>query len=112
MESMPQFALDVVKIMWDKPNIILVYDITIIELVRKKNLLNFSAKDISDESALFKHYYSKHNDNLINPGIDKAYKVAFIDQTKVHDLDYKEQFWMDKLNSKINLAKTPYSDLG
>ena len=78
----------------------------------KKFQSNFSAKEISDESALFKHYYLKHNDNLINLDIDKAYKVAFIDQPKVQNLDYKEQFWIDKLNSKINLAKTPYSDLG
>ena len=34
-----------------------------------------------------------------------------MNKPKVQDLDYKEQFWIDKLNSKINLAKTPYSDL-
>ena len=78
----------------------------------KKFKSNFSTGDISDESALFRHYYLKHSDGLIDLGIDGAYKVAFIDQPNVHDLDYKEQFWIDKLNSKINLAKTPYSNLG
>ena len=82
-----------------------------IEQLEKKIQLHFSVKDISDESALFKHYYSKHNDTLINLDIDRAYKVAFMNQTKVQDLDYKEQFWIDNLKSKINLVKTPYSDL-
>ena len=35
-----------------------------------------------------------------------------MDQPKVQDLDFKKQFWIDKQNSKINLAKTPYSDIG
>ena len=77
----------------------------------KKIQSNFSVKDICDDSALFKNYYLKHNDNLINLDIDRAYKVAFMNQTKVQDLDYKEQFWIDNLKSKINLVKTPYSDL-
>ena len=82
-----------------------------IEQLEKKIQLHFSVKDISDESALFKHYYSKHNDTLINLDIDRAYKVAFMDQPKVQDLDDKEQFWIDKLNSKINLTETLYNYL-
>ena len=84
---MPQFALVVVKIMWDKPKIVLAQDWNNHRANWKKIRSNFSAKDISDESALFKHY-----ENLINLDIDKAYKVTFMDQPKVQNLDYKEQF--------------------
>ena len=37
--------------------------------------------------------------------------MAFVDQPTVQDLDYKELIWIDKLNTKINLAKIPYTDL-
>ena len=49
-------------------------------------------------------HYLKHNDNLTNLDIDRAYKGTFMDQPK-------EQFWIDELNSNINLAKTAPSDL-
>ena len=66
---------------------------------------NFNVKDISDESALFRHYSTKHNDNLKNLSINKAFKVAFIDQPNRQNLDYKEQYWIEKLKSNINLIQ-------
>ena len=71
--------------------------------------IKLSVKDLPDKYAFFKRYYLKHNYKFINLDIDKAHKVAFEDQCKVQDLDYKEAIWIDKLNSKRNLAKTTYS---
>ena len=91
---MTQFALSVVKIMLYKLKIVFVQDEIIIEQIGKKVQSTFSVKVISDESALYKYYFLKHNDNL---DIEKAYKVTFMGQPKAQDLNYNEQFWIDKL---------------
>ena len=77
----------------------------------KKLKSKFNTEDISDECALYRHYYYNHKNNLENLSIDEAYRVAFLEQPCFQSLDYKEQFWMDKLKSNINLAKTPYNGL-
>ena len=71
----------------------------------------FKEEDISDECALYRHYYFNHKNNLQNLNFNDAYKVAFLEQPSYQNLDYKEHFWMNKLKSDINLAKTPYSDI-
>ena len=77
----------------------------------KKLKTKFNINDLSDESALYQHYYNKHKNNLKNLNIDKAYSVGFLEQPDSHNLDYREHFWIQKLKSSINLAKTPYFDL-
>ena len=42
---------------------------------------------------------------------DDAYEVVFLEEPDFKNLDYKENFWINKLKSNINLAKTQYSDL-
>ena len=75
---MSPFTLSVVRIIWDN-------------LGQTKNSFNtkwnnhraiwktiqsnLSVKDISDEFALLKHYYLKHNNNLIN--LDKKVECKF-----------------------------------
>ena len=71
----------------------------------------FKEEDISDECALYRHYYFNHKNNLQNLNFNDAYKVAFLEQPSYQNLDYKEHVWMNKLKSDINLAKTPYSDI-
>ena len=46
---------------------------------------------------------------LIN--VYDAYEVAFLEEPDFKNLDYKENFWINKLKSDINLAKTQYSDI-
>ena len=74
----------------------------------KRLKTKFNINDLSDESALYRHYHDKHKDNL---NIDEAYTVGFLEQPDSRNLDYREHFWIEKLKSNINLAKTPYSDL-
>ena len=38
-------------------------------------------------------------------------KLLFLEKPDFKNLDYKENFWINKLKSDINLAKTQYSDL-
>ena len=64
-----------------------------------------------DESALFKHYFENHHDIIENMGLDSAYKIMFLEQPELKNLDYKESLWIKSLNAKINLNKTFYEDL-
>ena len=41
----------------------------------------------------------------------KHIKLFFFEEPDFKNLDYKENFWINKLKSDINLAKTQYSDL-
>ena len=72
---------------------------------------NFSQKDISDENALYRHYYFKHKNNLQRLNFDDACEVDFLKEPDFKNLDYKENFWIKKLKSNKNLAKIQYSDL-
>ena len=72
---------------------------------------DFYPKDITDETALFRHYYFKHKNDLQRINFDEAYQVVFLEEPDFKNLDYKENFWINKLKSDINLAKTQYSDL-
>ena len=77
----------------------------------KKLKSKFSIKYLSDESALYRHYYKNHKANLKNLNIDNAYTVGFLEQRNFQNLDYRQHFWIVKLKSNINLAKTPYIEL-
>ena len=73
---------------------------------------NFNPNDITDENALYRHYYVKHKNDLQKECcFDDAYEVVFLEEPNFKNLDYKEYFWINKLKSNINLAKTQYSDL-
>ena len=58
--------------------------------------------------SLFRHFQCK---NTAVKLFEDAYEVAFLEEPDFKNLDYKEYFWIDKLKSNINLAKTHYSDL-
>ena len=64
-----------------------------------------------DESALFKHYFENHHNEIENIRLDNAYKIMFLEQPEFKNLDYKESLWIKSLNAKINLNKTIYEDL-
>ena len=57
----------------------------------------FSIKDLPDESALYRHYYNNHKDNLNNLNIDNAYTVGLLEQPDLQNLDCREHFWIDML---------------
>ena len=67
--------------------------------------------DKSEVSALFKHYYVNHKNNLENFGIEKTYNDIFIEEPNFRILDYKESFWIKKFEAKINISRTIYSEL-
>ena len=53
---------------------------------------NFNPKDISDENALYRHYYFKHKNNLERLNFNDAYDVAFFEEPSFKNLDYKKNF--------------------
>ena len=61
----------------------------------KKIKTKFNIKDLSDESALYRHYYNKHKDNLKNLNIDKSYTVGFFEQPDSRNLDYIPRTFLD-----------------
>ena len=64
-----------------------------------------------DESALFKHYFENHHNDIENIGLDSAYKIILLEQPELKNLYYKESLWIKNLNAKINLNKTIYEDI-
>ena len=81
------------------------------QILLNRSKSSFNPKDITDETALFIHYYFKHKNDLQRINFDEAYQVVFLEEPDFKNLDYKENFWINKLKSDINLAKTQYSDL-
>ena len=77
----------------------------------KKFQRKFNLNDISDESALFKHYFVNHRTMLENLALENAYNVIFIEEPNLRNLDYKESLWIKKLEAKINISRTIYSEL-
>ena len=75
----------------------------------KKFPRKFNVNDKSEESALFKHYYVNHKNNLENLR-RKAY-VIFIEEPNFRSSDYKESLWIKKLEAKINISRAIYSEL-
>ena len=49
-------------------------------------------EDISDESALYKHYDFNNKNSLEEFNINDAYKVAFLKQQSFKNLDQREHF--------------------
>ena len=49
--------------------------------------------------------------DVLRINFDEAYQVVFLEEPAFKNLDYKENFWINKLKSDINLAKTQYSDI-
>ena len=77
-----------------------------LEKIVNKNLAKIDL--ITDETALYHHYQIKHKDEIktIQNQITKAYKVIFIERPPKYKLDTAENFWIFKLNSKINVVKS------
>ena len=66
----------------------------------KKNELN-------EEQALFDHYLKYHREDS-NLKLTEAYKVTFIEEPRKYNLDLAENYWIAKLNSKINVIKSNF----
>ena len=60
-----------------------------------------------DECALFIHYVKYYPEFLQKTTeIWEAYGLIFVEKPAMKDLDYRENYWITRLNSKINIAKT------
>ena len=68
----------------------------------KKIKTKFNIKDLSGESALYRHYCNKQKDILKNLNIHNAYTFGFLKQPNFHNLDYRGHIWTEKLKSNIN----------
>ena len=66
-------------------------------------------KNDGDKGALYAHYWIKHKDKLLKTkqfNIADAYTVKFLEKPSRNRLNVAENFWIGKLNAKINMAKT------
>ena len=71
---------------------------------RKNNNKN---KEITDEKALFHHFREHHRVKLGKDlKLSDAYQLIFLEEPDYNKLDIQESYWIDKLNAKINIAKT------
>ena len=62
---------------------------------------------LKDQNALFIHYRRYHPDKLhTNLLLSEAYRVIFIEKTAASKLDIRENYWIGKLDAKINISKT------
>lgn len=61
-----------------------------------------------DNQALFVHYKKFHNDRLLSEQLElsSAYEVVFLEKPKLDDLNIRENYWIGRLKSRINIAKT------
>ena len=60
-----------------------------------------------DEQALFYHFIKKHNNIITNNlKLTNAYEIIFLEKPQYTDLDIRENFWIGKLKSRINIART------
>ena len=76
-------------------------------MIKNKNEQEKTNSRNKDECALFIHYAKYHPESLEKtPEIWEAYGLIFIEKPAMKDLDYRENYWIKKLNSKINIAKT------
>ena len=60
------------------------------ERTQKQFEKNFSSIDKGGESALFKHIFVNHRVDIENIGMDSAYRIMFLEQPELNNLDYKE----------------------
>ena len=62
----------------------------------------------NDEQALHQHYQDNHPNELkkLQNKLTKAYKIILIEKPPKHKLDTAENFWIHKLQSKINVIKS------
>ena len=69
------------------------------------NLENVQEKG---KKSLSVHYAKFHRDKLIKSKIKlaDAYKVVFVEKSSKTKLDIAENFWVNRLRAKINIAKT------
>ena len=63
--------------------------------------------ELKDEQALFTHYVKNHSDETKkNLKLSDAYEIIFIEEPQYKNLDITENYWIGKLRSKINIART------
>ena len=70
----------------------------------KKTANNWEPKD---KQALFIHYTKFHKNVIVKElNLSEAYEVFFIEKPNYEKLDLQENYWIGKLNAKINICKT------
>ena len=63
--------------------------------------------ELKDEQALFTHYVKNHSEETKkNLKLSDAYEIIFIEEPQYKNLDITENYWIGKLRSKINIART------
>ena len=63
--------------------------------------------NISDNQALFLHYKKMHPDKLTEGlQLSDAFRVIFLEKPPMEMLDIREDFWITRLNAKINIKKS------
>ena len=63
--------------------------------------------ELNEEQALLDHYLRYHKEHS-NIQLSEAYNITFIEEPKKHNLDVAENYWIAKLNSKINVIKSNF----
>ena len=64
-----------------------------------------------EDHALLYHYATNHNKEFqVHKELAKSYTIIFVERTSKNKLDTAESFWISKLKSEINIARTflPY----
>ena len=71
----------------------------------KKN--DYRDEPNNDNHALYDHYVKFHK-KLINTKLQlsDAFEVTFVERPSRVDLDYAENFWIERTDASINKAKT------
>jgi ribosomal protein S2 len=61
----------------------------------------------NDEQALYQHYQENHPEEFqrLKNKLSNAYKIILIERPPKHKLDTAENFWINKLKSKINIIR-------
>ena len=73
------------------------------------NLQNIEInKKNKDEQALVLHYKNNHKEKMKikSPELSDIYNVTFLEQSNKSSLNLAENFWISKMNAKINIMKT------
>ena len=65
-------------------------------------------KKNKDEQALVLHYKNNHKEKMKikSPELSDIYNVTFLEQSNKSSLNLAENFWISKMNPKINIMKT------
>ena len=87
MEFTQIYAENVIAAMQDKLKIVSVQGGQHGEFVGIDRNQVLTKKNITDETALFRHYYFKHKNDLQRFNFDEAYQVVFLEEPDFKNLD-------------------------